>query len=75
MSDYPDTPANRVIEAFGGPRALARELDVDHSWVVRWRKPKPEGTDGLIPAKYHRTILRVAKANGIRLRADDLIGD
>lgn len=75
MSAYPDSPANRVIEAFGGPRALAREIKRDHSWVVRWRKDPPEGTGGLIPARHHRAILNAAKRLGITLTADDLIED
>lgn len=75
MSDYPDSPANRVIEAFGGPRALARRIGLDHSWVVRWRKEPPEGTGGLIPSRHHRSILRAAQTDGITLTADDLIED
>ena len=75
MSQYPDTPAQRVIEAFDGPRALARRIGLDHSWIVRWRKEPPEGTGGLIPSKHHRKILTAAREDGIDLTADDLIGD
>ena len=73
MTDANDTPAHRAISAFGGPRKLARLLSIDHSWVVRWRKPRPEGTGGLIPAKYQGTILRLAAEQGIGLTAADLI--
>ena len=75
MSAYPDSPANRVIEAFGGPRALARCIGLDHSWVVRWRREPPEGTGGLIPSRHHRAILNAARHAGIKLTADDLIED
>lgn len=72
---YPDTPANRVIEAFSGPRALGRAIGLHHSWVVRWRREPPEGTGGLIPSRHHRKILRAARERGLDITADDLIGD
>lgn len=73
---HPDTPANRVIKAFGGCRPLARRLGLNHSWVVRWRKPDFEGgTGGLIPSRHHREILAAAREDGIRLKPADLIGE
>lgn len=68
------TPADIVIERFGGCRAVARVLDVDHSWVVRWRKPKREGgTAGLVPVSHQRVLLEEAEKRGIELTAVELV--
>lgn len=68
------TPAELVIEKFGGVRPLARELSIDHSSVARWPKPKNErGSGGLIPAQYHARLLDIAKERGITLTALELV--
>lgn len=68
------TPADIVIERFGGVRAVARTLDIDHSWVVRWRKPRTAGgTAGVVPSAHQRRLLEEAAKRGIRLTASELI--
>ena len=72
-------PAASVIAKFGGVRELARQLKLNPSTVSKWQtlhKKKGRvsgGCDGLIPARYHATLLAMARAQGVSLRADDLI--
>lgn len=70
------TPADKVIEKFGGVRALARTLGLNSSSVSRWRMPADKrGLDGRVPSVHQGTILRIAKERGLALTADDLIHD
>lgn len=74
-------PAQHVIEKFGGIRPLARMLGpylpdretIEPSTVDRWLRPKPRGTEGLIPAHYHQPLLALAKDQDIELSAEELI--
>lgn len=44
------------------------------STVWRWAQPRSEGgTDGIIPSRYHRPLLRLSKQLGHKLTADDLV--
>lgn len=66
--------ATRVIEKFGGARALAKVLGCDPSRVYRWTySSKRGGTGGLIPQRQHKKLLKVAKKLGINLRYSDLV--
>ncbi len=68
------SPAELVIEKFGGARPLARELSIDHTSVLRWPKPREQrGSGGNIPSKYHAKILKLAEVHGIDLSANELI--
>lgn len=67
------SPAEVVIDRFGGVRPLARLLDLDHSSVARWPKPKPRGLGGFIPSNHHQKLLALATAKGIKLSPKDLI--
>jgi hypothetical protein len=68
------TPAEHVIQIFGGVRATARALDRSPSCVSKWRAPKDaRGCDGGIPRKAQEQILRLAKEQGLDITADDLI--
>jgi transposase-like protein len=69
-----DTPAGKCIAAFGGVRALARELGRNPSSISRWRSPKEEGgTGGSVPAQLQGRVLALARARGLSLVAEDLI--
>jgi transposase-like protein len=69
-------PAHGIIVKLGGVRALARELALDPSALSKWTTTlKRGGGGGLIPSRYFHGILAVARAKGIRLSADDLIGN
>lgn len=68
------TPADKVIEAFGGVRATARALGINSSSVSRWRMPADKrGLDGRVPSIHQATILRLAKQSGLNITAADLI--
>lgn len=58
-------PAHRVIEAFGGTRALARAIGVSPAAVTRWLYPRPQGSEGLIPTARLMDILTAAAVEGI----------
>ena len=62
------TPAEFVIEAFGGVRALARALGKSPSTVSRWRSTK-----GLIPSSVQAEIIRLAREKGLAVTHQNLI--
>ncbi len=69
-----DSPAARVITAFGGVRATARIVERNSSTISRWLKPRQEGgTGGLIPSTLQKAILDHAAAQGMKITAADLI--
>ncbi len=59
--------AKRIIEKFGGQSALARLIGKGQTTVAYWAKT------GVVPAKWHETLLTLAEEQGIKLAADDLI--
>lgn len=76
--------AEVVISKFGGARELARVLKemcpdpADHynpSTIYRWTYPPPDGTDGEIPVRAIKTIIRAARFAGIFLKMEDLYPD
>jgi hypothetical protein len=74
MTDTRKSPAEKTIEAFGGVRALARELGRNPSSISRWRMPRDVGgTGGGVPSGLQGRVLALAKARGLPLSAEDLI--
>ena len=68
------TPAERVITAFGGVRAVARAIGRNPSSVSRWRMDKQfGGTGGRVPGAVQALLLEEAKLAGVKLTAEDLI--
>lgn len=66
-------PAHSVIKKLGGVRALARELCLNPATVSKWQTTRAhKGTDGLIPARYHWSLLQLAKRRSIKLKAEEL---
>lgn len=61
------TPAEYIIEKFGGVRATARALNRNASSVSRWQKT------GLIPSGLHSLILIKAKEMRLNIRPAHLI--
>lgn len=56
------TPAECVIDTFGGIRATARAADVQPSTVCRWLKPRSEGgTGGFVPPAHADVLLAKAR--------------
>lgn len=70
------TPADKVIEKFGGVRATARALGLNSSSVSRWRMPpEKRGLGGRVPSVHQGRLLQLARESGIELTAQDLIHD
>lgn len=55
------------------PGVVASALGVTRVTVWRWAQPADRGTGGIIPARYHAPLLRLAKERGVNLTADDLV--
>jgi hypothetical protein len=67
-------PARSIIERFGGPSALAGILGVHRTRVSNWQRDRTKGgTGGLIPQRYHPTLLDYAGRNGIVLEPRDFL--
>jgi hypothetical protein len=59
-------PACHVIDAFGGPGALARLLGIHRSTVARWETPEDRsGTGGIVPRRRVDKVAELAKTHGI----------
>lgn len=59
--------ATEVIQKFGGQSALARLIGKRPSTVQHW------ASQGIIPAKWHRTLLAIAQEQGVDLNPADLV--
>ena len=59
--------AERIVQEFGGQSALARLLGKRQGTVQYWCKT------GVIPAKWHATLLRIAREQGVPLQPVDLV--
>jgi hypothetical protein len=75
------SPARDVVAKFDsedvpGIRRLAGFLSVSETVVYRWMytKDRQGGTGGMIPVKYHRSILELARQLGIPLTPSELTG-
>ncbi|HTX47488.1 MAG TPA: inositol-3-phosphate synthase [Solirubrobacteraceae bacterium] len=62
-----ENPGERIIRRFGGQSALARLLDKRQSTVEHWAQT------GRVPAKWHQTLLNLAREHGINLEAKDFM--
>ena len=62
-------PAASVIEALGGDQRVAEITGAHVANVRKWRYPRGSsgrsGTDGVVPLRYHRALIRAAAAAGI----------
>jgi transposase-like protein len=68
------SPAELVIERFGGVCALARVLKKNPSTISRWRKSQLDGgTGGLVPSRSQSVLLELAKQRGIPLTPSELL--
>lgn len=68
----PVTPGQVVLREFSLAEAAAA-LDIAESTVWRWAQPEAKGTGGVVPSRYHLTLLRLARQLGRQLTADDLV--
>ena len=60
-------PAALIIDKFGGLSAFAKALDKSPSTCHRWL------VSGLIPSRHQAAVLDAAKANRVKLRAQEFI--
>ncbi len=68
------TAASRIIMLFKGVKNLSAATGIDKAAIYRWNYSKAKhGSDGRIPSSQHETILKAAKANGIKLKPVQLI--
>lgn len=69
------TPAEKLEKAAGGPTKLSQLLEVDRSWIWRWKQPKKRGgLDGQVPQKHHKKALELSEQFGWGITPADLIG-
>ena len=68
-------PANSIIEAFGGAKALAKLLKISSNSPTYWRCKKyvdnygkVKGTNGYIPMKHWKNIIILGRNRGINIR-------
>lgn len=67
-------PAKTIIQKLGGARVVSKITGTAYTAPYRWQYSKTfGGTDGLIPQRYHRPLLRFAKNNQIDLTASDFL--
>lgn len=67
-------PASTVIKKLGGEAKVAEITATAFTAPYRWQHPREKGgTGGLIPQRYHRTLLDYAAANGIELKAEEFL--
>jgi hypothetical protein len=82
MSEAPPLdPAATVLRLLGegdltaGITAVAEATSRDRTSVLRWTYAKERGgTGGLIPARHHQDLLRLARERSVSLEARHLIG-
>ncbi len=68
--------AQKIIEKFGGHKAVADALGLDITRVYRFTYDKSRGgTGGLIPAPHQQTLLQKAKELGVNITCSDFFQD
>lgn len=68
------TPADKVIEAFGGVRKTALAVGRASSSVCRWRMPREKGgLAGRVPSSVQPIIMAMILEGKLQLTAADLI--
>lgn len=72
MSEPFFSPGEVVAHELGIGYA-ARKLKVSRTTVWRWGQPAGRGTNGIVPACYHRDLLKLAQQRGASLTSEDLV--
>jgi hypothetical protein len=69
-------PASKIIQKLGGEAKVSAVTGTSGNAPYRWQYPKTKGgTGGVIPQRYHRTLLDYASENEIPLTADEFLPD
>lgn len=67
-------PASTIIKKLGGEARVAQATKTAFTAPYRWQYPKSKGgTDGVIPQKHHRSLLALAREQGVDLNADEFL--
>lgn len=67
-------PAKTIIQKLGGEAVVSRITETAYTAPYRWQHPREKGgTGGVIPQRYHRTLLDYAQANDIPLSAEEFL--
>lgn len=67
-------PASQIVQKLGGEVVVSSITKTALTAPYRWQYPKAKGgTDGLIPQRYHRTLLDYAREQGIPLESDEFL--
>lgn len=75
MNTSEKTPAQVLIERFGGVCELGRVLNIDKSTVSRWQVgAEKKGTSGRVPQKYWKVLIVEARKRKLKLSLKDLAG-
>lgn len=64
-----DTPAGQAISKLGAKK-IAAHLDLTTDAVWKW----PKTGDGLIPARYQRSIFELARERGVAMTPAEIMG-
>jgi len=69
------TPIQKVLKKLDiSALALSKKLGISHVAVYKWGYSKADkGTGGIIPAKYHKAIMRLAKKMKVDLDPADFV--
>ena len=80
MNDLLSNGADRIIHQLGGSSKLARALGnsfgrpINRSTVAKWSYSRVQcGTNGHIPSKYHKKILKIATSRKVKINPHDLL--
>lgn len=64
-----------IIEQLGGKEAIAEALGISKGAVYLWFYPKPQGSEGKIPAARAIKIYELAQEKGIDCTLRDVLGE
>jgi hypothetical protein len=68
------TPAEYVVEIFGGVRKAGVALGRTASSISKWKKSdKNGGCGGRVPSRMQEVVLQVARIKKLDITAEDLI--
>ncbi len=67
-------PAGKIIRRLGGAHIVAAITGTAYTAPYRWQAPREKGgSGGRIPQRHHAKLLAHARANGIRLSAEEFL--
>lgn len=67
-------PASTIIQKLGGESVVAEITRTASTAPYRWQYSREKGgTGGVIPQRYHRTLLSFARDNDIPLSAEEFL--